>query len=109
MSDAEQEHAEHPDNSQYIAVGIVLAVFTAIEVAISFAAVPVGVAVPALIVLTVLKFALVVLWFMHLRFDSGWFRRLFVFGLFVALVIYAATISLMLFAGGLSSEPPPPS
>jgi hypothetical protein len=43
---------------------------------------------------------LVVLWFMHLRFDSGWFRRLFVFGLVVALTIYAATISLMLFAGG---------
>ena len=94
------EHADHPDSSQYIVIGIILAVFTAIEVAISFAAVPSSVAIPSLIVLTVLKFLLVVLWFMHLRFDSGWFRRLFVFGLFVALAIYAAAISLMLFAGG---------
>jgi caa(3)-type oxidase subunit IV len=94
------EHADHPDSSQYIVIGIILAVFTAIEVAISFAAVPTRVAIPSLIVLTVMKFLLVVLWFMHLRFDSGWFRRLFVFGLFVALAIYAATISLMLFAGG---------
>jgi cytochrome c oxidase subunit IV len=94
------EHADHPDSSQYIVIGIILAVFTAIEVAISFAAVPTNVVIPSLIVLTVLKFLLVVLWFMHLRFDSGWFRRLFVFGLFVALAIYSAAISLMLFGGG---------
>jgi cytochrome c oxidase subunit 4 len=101
VSDTDPEHqVEHPDSSQYIAVGIILAVFTAIEVAISFSAAPASVAIPALIVLTVLKFLLVVLWFMHLRFDSGWFRRMFVFGLVVALTIYAATISLMLFAGG---------
>lgn len=100
MSDTDQEHqVEHPDNSQYIAVGVILAVLTAIEVAISFAAVPASVAIPSLVVLTVCKFLLVVLWFMHLRFDSGWFRRLFVFGLIVALAIYAATISLMLFTG----------
>jgi cytochrome c oxidase subunit 4 len=104
VSDTDPEHqVDHPDSSQYIAIGIILAVFTAIEVAISFSAAPAGIAIPALIVLTVLKFALVVLWFMHLRFDSGWFRRLFVFGLIVALAIYAATISLMLFAGGIQS------
>lgn len=101
MSDTDhEEHADHPDSSQYIVVGIILAVFTAIEVAISFASVPAEIAIPALITLTVLKFVLVVLWFMHLRFDSGWFRRLFVFGLVGALLLYAATISLMLYAGG---------
>ena len=101
MSDTDDlEHADHPDASQYIVIGVILAVFTAIEVAISFAAVPGHLAIPSLVTLTVLKFALVVLWFMHLRFDSGWFRRMFLFGLVVALTIYAATISLMLFAGG---------
>lgn len=103
MSEVEHEHTEHPDNGQYIAVGIILAVLTAIEVAISFASVPIELAVPALIVLTVLKFLLVVLWFMHLRFDSGWFGRLFTFGLVVAVAIYATTIALMLFAGGVQS------
>lgn len=95
-----EEHAGHPDSSQYIVIGIILAVFTAIEVAISFATVPSSIAIPSLIALTILKFLLVVLWFMHLRFDSGWFRRVFVFGLVVAIVLYCATISLMLFAGG---------
>jgi cytochrome c oxidase subunit IV len=105
VADTEHEHTEHPDNSQYIAVGIVLAVFTAIEVAISYAGVPSQVAIPALIVLTVLKFTLVVLWFMHLRFDSGWFRRVFIFGLVAAILLYAATISLMLYAGGMVQAP----
>ena len=101
MSDPQQdEHADHPDSSQYIVIGIILAVFTAIEVSISFAAVPPGIVIPSLIALTILKFLLVVLWFMHLRFDSGWFRRLFGFGLVVALAIYGIAISLMLFAGG---------
>ncbi len=100
MTEADDpEHTDHPDSSQYIVIGIILAVFTAIEVAISFSAVPTEVAIPSLIVLTVLKFLLVILWFMHLRFDSGWYRRLFAFGLAVALAIYAATISLMLYAG----------
>lgn len=100
MSDADDlEHADHPDSSQYIVIGIILAVFTAIEVAISLASMAPGVAVPALIILTILKFVLVILWFMHLRFDSGWFRRMFIFGLILALAVYAATISLMLYAG----------
>lgn len=100
MADADDlEHADHPDSSQYIVIGIILAVFTAIEVAISLASMAPSVAVPSLIVLTVLKFVLVILWFMHLRFDSGWFRRMFIFGLILALAVYAATISLMLYAG----------
>ena len=103
MADEDLEHADHPDASQYIVVGIILAVFTAIEVAISFATLSADVAIPALIILTVLKFALVVMWFMHLRFDSGWYRRLFVFGLILAIAVYAATISLMLYAG--SNQP----
>lgn len=102
MADSEPEHS-HPDASQYIVIGVILAVFTAIEVGIAFSTVPTGLAIPSLIVLTILKFSLVVMWFMHLRFDSGWFRRLFLFGLIVALTIYAAAISLMLYAGGTQS------
>ena len=36
----------------------------------------------------VFKFAMVVLWFMHLRFDSRIFRRLFVTGIFLAIGVY---------------------
>jgi cytochrome c oxidase subunit IV len=94
------DHA-HPDELAYIKVALILAVVTAIEVAIYYVPALEGALVPILLVLSLVKFTLVVLWFMHLRFDSGWFRRVFVFGLIAALLLYAATISLLLYAGGM--------
>ena len=66
-----REHA-HPGVGQYVEIGIILAVMTLLEVIIyeSFdSGLPTAIGIPALIVLTILKFALVVMWFMHLRFD----------------------------------------
>jgi cytochrome c oxidase subunit 4 len=70
-----------------------------IEVAFSFVSVPRAVFVPSLLFLTVLKFGLVVLWFMHLRFDSKWFRRLFFVGLALAGVIFAIMGATFYFTG----------
>jgi cytochrome c oxidase subunit 4 len=86
----ETEHA-HPGVGQYVEIGIILAVMTAIEVVIyeSFdngLALEVG--IPSLLVLTVLKFALVVMWFMHLRFDHRMFRRFFYVGIVLSLIVY---------------------
>jgi cytochrome c oxidase subunit 4 len=39
------------------------------------------------------KFGTVVLWFMHLRFDSRIFRRLFVAGLMLALFVYLVVLT----------------
>jgi hypothetical protein len=44
--------------------------------------------VGVLLFFATLKFSLVVLWFMHLRFDSAIFRRLFVAGLILAITVY---------------------
>ena len=40
-----------------------------------------------LLFFAVIKFSLVVLWFMHLRFDSPIFRRMFVTGLGLAIAV----------------------
>jgi hypothetical protein len=48
--------------------------------------------VASLLVLMVLKFSLVVLWFMHLRFESPIFKRLFVTGVILALSIFLAVL-----------------
>ena len=40
-----------------------------------------GILIPTLLVLAIVKFALVVLWFMHLKFDDRRFARFFVMGL----------------------------
>lgn len=87
---AEEEH--HPGVKEYVEIGIILAVLTAIEVGLYFAPVPRAVAVPALLGLTAAKFVLVVLWFMHLRFDSKWFRRLFWTGVIGASALFLVTV-----------------
>jgi cytochrome c oxidase subunit 4 len=85
---AEEEHGFHPGASEYIQIGVILAVLTAFEVGLFLFEVDSRLATPVLLVLTVVKFALVVFWFMHLRFDSPIFRRLFVVGLLLAFAVF---------------------
>ena len=83
------EDIHHPGPRQYVMVALVLAVLTAIEVALFYMEfVPRPVATGALIVLMILKFAIVALWFMHLRFDSRVFRRLFITGIILAITVF---------------------
>ncbi len=84
----EPELAAHPGPRQYVMVAIALAIATAIEVAWYYASVPHALFVALLLFLSFVKFSLVVLWFMHLRFDSLIFRRLFATGLALALSVY---------------------
>ena len=79
---------DHPSESEYIKVALVLAAITLAEVLIYYVESLEGLLVPVLIVFSTIKFALVVLWFMHLRFDSRLFRRLFVTGMLLALFCY---------------------
>jgi cytochrome c oxidase subunit IV len=86
-------HHEHPSELAYIKVALILAVVTAIEVAIYYVPALEGALVPILLVLSLVKFTLVVLWFMHLRFDSRIFRRLFVTGVILALFCYLIVLT----------------
>ena len=91
------EHA-HPSDFTYIKVALVLAVMTGLEVLtypIDFE----DFAVPLLLILMVLKFATVVAYFMHLKFDSRLFRRLFVAGLITALSVYLAALTMFQYWG----------
>ena len=85
------EH-EHPSELQYIKVGIVLALITITEVAVFYVPPLAPLLVWLLLPMMVLKFGLVALWFMHLRFDNKLFRRLFLTGIFFALGVYSVVI-----------------
>ena len=89
---AEHHDEEHfvPGPSQYVEIGIILAVLTSIEVGfyIFRESIPDGIKIPGLLVLTVIKFLLVVLWFMHLRFDHKLFRRVFFVGVLLATAVF---------------------
>ena len=92
----ETPHApHHPTEKQYVVVALVLAAVTAVEVAVYYTAIPKHLMTGMFLVMSAIKFSVVVLWFMHLRFDSRVFRRLFVTGLLLAIgvfVIYLSTL-----------------
>lgn len=80
----------------YVKVALLLAVLTGLEVATYF--VDTGaLEVPALLVLMVVKFAIVVAYFMHLKFDNSLFTKLFVTGLILALLVYGVTLTTFVF------------
>lgn len=88
--------AHHPGPASYVKIAVVLALVTIVEVGAYYVtALPRAVFSAALLVMMAVKFSLVALWFMHLRFDSRLYRRLFVAGLILALAIY--TIVLLTF------------
>lgn len=78
----------HPGPKEYVKIAAALAIVTMIEVAIYYLDALRPVLVPSLLVLSAIKFALVVLWFMHLRFDSRMYARLFAGGLALAITLF---------------------
>ena len=87
-----QERA-HPGPLEYAKIGLVLAFITAVEVGVYYISALEDVLVPILVVLSLTKFALVALWFMHLRFDSRLFSWLFVGGLATVLSIFIVVLA----------------
>ena len=84
-------HEEHSD-LYYVKIALFLAVVTGAEVALSY--MDVGpLFLPILFVLMIVKFVVVVLFFMHLRFDDKMFGRLFWSGLILAVVVYVAALT----------------
>ena len=81
-------HAGHPSAKEYVRIAVILFVLTGLEIGASYAGVSSGILIPTLWVLAIVKFALVVLWFMHLRFDDRRYARFFVMGLSGASVLY---------------------
>ncbi|MDP9118803.1 MAG: cytochrome C oxidase subunit IV family protein [Actinomycetota bacterium] len=84
--------AGHPSPKEYVRIGLILGVLTALEIAASYAGVSGSILIPTLFILAVVKFALVVLWFMHLKFDDRRYARFFVMGLSGAAVLYLVVL-----------------
>ena len=92
-----QEHSEHGlSDFGYIKIAVILAILTAAEVATYFFDFGV-VEIPSLLILMVVKFQIVVSYFMHLKFDSKVFSYLFVTGLILAVLVFAAMGTSMAF------------
>ena len=98
------DHAhEHPTWKQYKWVALILTLITVVEVWIyyipSFVASPIF--VPALLIMSAVKFGIVVLFYMHLKYDHKLFRALFTGPLAIAVV---TIIALLILFGQIGSN-----
>ncbi|MCC6629726.1 MAG: cytochrome C oxidase subunit IV family protein [Chloroflexi bacterium] len=93
----EAGHEHHPGPAVYVMIGVILLILTVIEVGAYYVealrAIPFGL-VTVLLTLMVIKFVLVVLFFMHLKFDNRLFAGLFTVPLLVATAILIALLAL---------------
>jgi len=100
-SGSKSEHAEehaHPTWSVYWKIATILTLITAFEVWVYY--IPAFVAtklfVPSLLIMSAVKFAIVVMFYMHLKYDHKLFRALFT----GPLIIAGATMVVLLFLFG---------
>lgn len=101
------QHARHPTFRQYVMVATFLFVVTIIEFILIYGkagiADDLGAAkVPLLVVLSGIKFAIVIMFYMHLKFDSRLFTAVFLAGLALAFAVGLALLGLFV---ALRGEP----
>jgi len=79
----------HPTDLQYVKIALFLGVLTALEVGTYFWE---GASTTALVAvlfpMMIIKFVVVTGYFMHLKYDNPIFKRVFVFGLVLAVIVY---------------------
>ena len=91
----EEHHVAHPSPAQYIKIAVGLAALTAIEVGLFYVnnSLDLGwMNTAALLILALLKFVIVIGWYMHLRFEKTVVSRFFAFGFVLAFTLYAVVL-----------------
>tara|TARA_A100001037_G_C15088377_1_gene607812 strand:+ start:4 stop:759 length:756 start_codon:yes stop_codon:yes gene_type:complete len=92
----DNEHSKHPSTKQYIIIAFILFVVTAIEFVIILPESMQGtqLAFWPLIVLSLAKFYIVIMFYMHLRFDNPLLTKIFYGGLGLGVVVAIALLGL---------------
>src|SRR5438876_7409737 len=90
----------HATTGTYLRVAAILVMVTLIEVGVFYVPAFHTVLVPVLLVLSATKFALVVMFYMHLKADSKFFT--FLFGVPLLLAVGVMVALLFLFFGALT-------
>ena len=93
-SAAHTQQGAHPTPARYTAIALILAAITVVEVIIVYLEFLRPVLIPVLGVLSITKFAMVAMFFMHLKFDDRLFSVLFVGGLLLATGVLVALMTL---------------
>jgi cytochrome c oxidase subunit IV len=99
------EHAHQAGPRTYLIIGAFLLLLTVMEVVVFYIPALKGVLVPVLILLAIAKFALVAMFYMHLRFDHRWFSYMFVGPLIIAVIIVVSLLWLFGHIGSTGVRP----
>lgn len=91
---AQPRQGAHPTPQTYLKVATLLVILTIVEVAVLYIDPLRPAFLPLFLVLSVAKFCLVVMFYMHLKFDSRLFSWVFVGGLLLAVAVAIVLMSL---------------
>ena len=90
---ATETHGPPLKPRQYLVIGLILTVLTVIELWVSYSSLG-SALVPILLILSAVKFVMVVALFMHLKFESRLFTWMFLSGLLLGSAILIALVAL---------------
>jgi cytochrome c oxidase subunit 4 len=90
----DDHEAHHPSWKFYVMIGLVLTIITAAEVAIFYVPQLESILIPSLLIMSLAKFILVVMFYMHLKFDHAVLSRVFVAPLVLAVLVVIGMIIL---------------
>jgi hypothetical protein len=94
------QHAQ-PRATTYLVVAAILTALTAMEVLVYSVKLLTPVLVPVLLVLMVAKFALVAMFYMHLRFEPPLYTRVFAVLLFFGILVVVSLVLLFMYLGAV--------
>ena len=93
-AEARTGQVHHPGAATYPIIAAFLVILTAMEITVFYVHALRPVLVPVLIVLGAAKFALVAMFYMHLKYDGWLLTGVFIFPLMVATVLLVSLILL---------------
>ena len=93
------EEGGHPTPKKYVIIAAILAVITAVEVAVVYFNLATAFLITILIIMSAVKFTMVAMYFMHLKFDNKLFSYMFVGGMVLTIGVILALIVLFNAAG----------
>ncbi len=93
--DSHEVHAAHHDDGKFhlfVQIAMILAVITGVEIVLIYLPLAKWLIVSTLVILSVVKFLMVIFWFMHLKFDKAFCTILF----FIGLVLAGGTVAALM-------------
>ena len=98
-------HADegHPGPKTYATIAVILCAITLAEFGAFYQEALKGILVPLLVVLSAIKFALVAMFYMHLKFDHPVFRKILIAGVMLGFGAMIWLLALFTFSHPISS------